>query len=109
MDTASVVTASGAPAAAAAAPAPAAPPSGRLSRLRPDATALAISLAVVAVHASVFPSMPVAPWAAVLNEWLVWFTGLYVLLTGLTAVSQRVAPPGGLFGRARAAGRAGRG
>jgi len=103
VDTASDVPASTAPASSAAAP-----PSGPLSGLRPDATALAISLAVVAVHASVFPSMPVAPWAAVLNEWLVWFTGLYVLLTGLTAVSQRVAPPGGLFGRARVGRRAGR-
>jgi hypothetical protein len=45
--------------------------------------------------------MPVAPWAAVLNEWLVWFTGLYVFLAGLTAMSQRVANSGGVPGRAR--------
>jgi hypothetical protein len=69
-------------------------------RLRPEATALALTMGVIAVHAIVFPIMPINRTAAVMNEGIIWFTALYVLLVllqGLTELSQRVVRRGRLL------------
>jgi hypothetical protein len=69
---------------------------------RPSATALAVSLAAVSLHAAFFPPPADATLAALLNEGIVWFLALYVPLQALTALSKRASPAGGAPG-ARAA------
>jgi hypothetical protein len=95
---------------------PARPPSGSAQegdplptpgrgRFNPAASAVAIAAGIVSLHAAVFPNVPIARFAAILNEWIVWSVGLYLLLIGLTALSERAARPGGARVRSREATR----
>jgi hypothetical protein len=58
------------------------------------AVAATVALFLVAVDAIAIPAQPLnlGGWLdATINEWLVWFTGLYLTLIGLHALVERAA------------------
>jgi hypothetical protein len=66
-------------------------------RLDLAAVAAALALFLVACDAIMVPTLPLSTGAwldGVINEWLVWFGGLYVLLVGIAAVAERLVHRG---------------
>lgn len=61
------------------------------SGVSPGATAAALASALVAISGVLSP-WPANWLDAAINEWLVWFTGLYVALTIALAVVERLRP-----------------
>jgi hypothetical protein len=59
------------------------------------ALAGAVAFALVALNAAAVPTLPPerAAWLdAVLNEWIVWFTAIYLALVGISAIAARTLP-----------------
>ncbi|MBI3973775.1 MAG: hypothetical protein HY332_21065 [Chloroflexi bacterium] len=69
----------------------------RGARFDPACTAAAIALGLVFLSTSVHPWVPAGSWLdAVINEWLIWFAGLFLACHFAAAAVERVAV---LFGR----------
>jgi hypothetical protein len=72
------------------------PPDSGRPRPEPAPAAATAALALVAIDVNLFPTVPIGLAGALLNEWLFWFMVLYLLLVGLTALTQRVTRTGGV-------------
>jgi hypothetical protein len=62
----------------------------RTAPFDPAASAAAVALAIVVFNAAAHPWAPTPPWSdAALNEWIIWFAALYLVLVAGAAAAER--------------------